>query len=61
MLDFTEQQLQQSEPCEMRLLTSVAGCRRMGVKRNTDIRQEFNTFDLGEEVKYINGSTCTVF
>jgi hypothetical protein len=35
----------------MRFLRSVAGCRRMDKKRNIDIRQEINIFNLGEKIK----------
>jgi hypothetical protein len=49
---FTKQQLQQIESSEIIFLRSVAGYRRMDTKRNTDIRQELNTFNLGEKVEY---------
>jgi hypothetical protein len=41
----------------MRFLRSVAGFRRMDKKRNIDMRQEVNTFNLGEKEKNTNRTT----
>jgi hypothetical protein len=51
MPDLSKQQLQQIESSEMRFLRSVAGYRIMDKKRNIDIRQKLNIFNLGEKVK----------
>jgi hypothetical protein len=47
-----EQQLQQIESSEMELLRSVTGYRRTDKKRNTDIRQDLNIFNLGKKINY---------
>jgi hypothetical protein len=51
MLDLTKQQLQQIESADMRFLRSVEGYRRIDKKRNADIKQELNIFNLGEKNK----------
>jgi hypothetical protein len=48
---LTKQQLEQTEPSEMRFLRSVAGYRRTDKKRNTDIRQNLKIFNLGQKIR----------
>jgi hypothetical protein len=47
----TKQQLQQIKSSEMRFLMSVEGYRRVDKKGNTDIRQNYKIFSLGEKIR----------
>lgn len=51
-LTLTKKQLRPIELSRMRFRRSMEGYRRMETKRNTDIRQELNIFNLGERIKY---------
>jgi hypothetical protein len=50
-LNILYKRLQQIKSSHMRFLRSVAGYIRIDKKRNTDIRQNLETFNLGYKIK----------